>query len=182
LQNAVDLKRIEQEKRLQQEMERERERKKALAEKAKLESQEKHVAVTTIASIVRGNKARKYVAQKRAQNLLESALVGESERVKALITVQRFVRGSVTRMALLKSGFPHLWSFDRDGRNEVKRHRQGEIRRVLKATKGSDATTKIKVSVAQTCDVELFRRRYNDRCAIFEDMYRKHLAALQVCT
>lgn len=180
LQNAVDLKRIDQEKKLHQEMEREREHKKALAERAKLESQEKHDAVTVIAAKFRGNKARKYVAQKRAQKLLESALVGESQNVKAITTIQRFVRGSLTRIILLKCGFPRLWSFGSDAVNDTKRHRQGEIRRVLRASKGPDASAHIKVSAAQRCDVELFRRRYNDRCAIFEEMYRKHLSVQQV--
>jgi hypothetical protein len=174
MQNTSELKRIEEERRVAREIEAERVRQLIAAEKAKMEGEDRHNAVTLIAKIARGNRGRKYVIQKRAQMLLESSIIAYEKYEKAAQVLQANFRGYSTRKFLQTFGMSVP-------SNKLKKRKKKKTHMKKYLDANSEQNNKaLKMQCAFRAAYELRQRRILVRLKLFYDLHRKFLSVTQV--
>ncbi len=178
MRNSSELKRIENEKRIVREMEAERLKQMIAAEKAKLEGQDRHDAVTLIAARFRGRKARVFVREKRAQLQLEGALILFDKCRAAAGIIQRNMRGYMCRAKLQAGGFPVPSSKQTPGKTKKKNKRMKML--MDAASKSPEVNLSLKAVCAARAQYELIQRLTVNRRAMFETLNRSYIYVVQV--
>lgn len=145
------------------------------AERAADEGEDRHMAVTVIASIIRGRKARKYISQKRCQNLLEKAIETQRVATEAALRIQYNWRGFNNRSVLQRHGFKMPASKALAGTNKKKRKKKRQLQVVRTETE----IVSLKIEATRRSSYEQMQRRINDRTKLFHDIFMQYLQVLQ---
>ena len=147
------------------------------AERAAEESEDRHMAVTLIASIFRGRKARDYIVQKRCQVMLGRALDIKRDASKAAIVIQHNYRGFSTRKELQLNGFK--MPADKALAGVKKKRRNRKMKKLLEKERSEADTVTLKMAVATRVGYELRQRRVNDRAKLLYDVLTQYLQTVQ---
>ena len=144
------------------------------AERAAEESEDKHMAVTLIACIYRGRKARSYIIQKRSQLLLEKTIETQQSAVKAVSILQYNWRGYSTRRELQSHGFKLP-----SNKAVVGLKKKKKKKRLVKTNRSASETVALKIECTRRAHYEQQQRRITDRNQLFHDIFMQYLQTLQ---
>lgn len=134
------------------------------------------MAVTLIASIFRGRKARKYMLLKRCQAHLEKALECMRSATDAAVVIQYNWRGHNSRKELQSVGFKAPSSKEADDPKKKKRKKR---KKLMEAALSETDTLALKLGVAKRVLYEQLQRRRNDRSLLIHNVLMEYLKITQ---